>query len=214
MIFYKKLNLAYPIASPDILEEVYSKPMSPDLWNYYTMVIKDDLQRLINPQLLSQVKSVGLVPTCLVAHERNPSGMSYIHRDVAFQNNQWVKASVTINWELTPGTLEWNWYDTTGTTEGPLPPSYDISATPLFYGVHARPERTKDSHGFQLLHTYHTTKPNQATLYRIDLPHRISYNTNSEQRRRSIGIRFSIDDISTWQQALEIFQEFSVQDLS
>jgi hypothetical protein len=209
MTFFKEVNLPYPLANSDALEEVYSKKISPDAWNYYTASLTEDLHRLLNPQLISAFQSVGISPLCLIAIERNPVGISYIHRDVTPKNNQWVEAAFTINWEITPCNTTWNWYDTTGVSEGPLPPPYtSLYHTALFYGVHARPERTKDSAGFQQLYSYNS-KFNQATLYRIDLAHQVSYNTGTASRRRNIGIRFSIDDISTWQQALEIFQVFS-----
>jgi len=209
MNFFKELNLPYPLANSNVLEEIYGKKMSPDLWNYYTVGFTDDndIQRFLNPQLMSKFQSVGVTPRCLVAIDRNPVGISYIHRDVTFANDQWVKAAFTINWELTHGDTAWHWYDTTGVPEDPLP-STDLAPPDSFRGVHCRPGGTKDPEGFQLLDTYHT-KVNQATMYRIDLAHQVIYNTGTTSRRRNIGIRFSINDISTWQQALEIFQVFS-----
>lgn len=203
--YVKELVLPPPIVKFKFLEKVYSK--SRNNTGRITTVLPN-VEKYLNPELLGVFQSIGLTPMCLVAFERPSKGLSYIHRDITYKNNQWQPLPFAINWELNTGSVNWNWYDNTGVEEDPLPPPYhEKNPNLLSHGVNCKLGGTKKPEGFTLLDSYQP-KVNQAAMYRIDIPHQVKYTVTTNQRR-NISVRFSLDDVPTWQRALEIFEVFS-----
>lgn len=196
MTFFKELNLPAPVVSERMLDKIYVLKLKD---NTYTKIITD-VDQYLNPELIHKCKSVGVTPYFFIAFGRDNCGSSSVHRDIALENNKWADFPVAVNWELTPGTTTWTWWDT-GDEPKLYPP---IDESPLLHGQHFKYRGNKSPAGFKLLETYNVTS-SQAVLYRSDVAHLITYNSPAKHRR-CISVRFSLKEIPTWERALEIFQ--------
>jgi hypothetical protein len=197
MIYCKELNLPCPLINDRVLNKIYALKLV-DHNHPYTKIILDVNE--LNPELIQKCETVGIKPYFFVAFGLGNSGMSSVHSDVSYNNSQWVDFPVAINWELTPGNTVWNWWDT-GTEPG-INPQEEIEFSSRAYKFRGN----KDPSGFELLHTYNVPF-NRAVLYRSDIAHQITYNS-TEKYRKCISVRFSLNDVPSWERALEIFQPF------
>lgn len=203
MNFYKELNLPYPIKSNRLFDKINVLKLSN---RSYTTVITD-IEQYLNPELLDSFMSVGAKPHFFVAFGQpgSLSGKTNLHSDVTFENNNWTKLPIGINWDLTPGETNWTWWDTNKCTEI-YPTSDESKSSPWLHGVHYKFRGNKDASEFDLLDSYKNTT-DQAVMYRTDTTHQISYTTTSRQRI-CVSVRFPIESVTSWEHALKIFQPF------
>lgn len=198
MIYCKELNLPYPVLNERALNKLYVLKLIDKI---YTKIILD-VNEYLNPELIQKCESVGIKPYFFIAFGHSNVGSSSVHSDLSFNNSQWVDFPVAINWELTPGDTSWNWWDT-GTDQGIYPP---LEQAQVLHGKAYKYRGNKDPSGFKLLHSY-SVPFNRAVLYKSDIAHQITYNS-PEKYRKCISVRFSLEDVPSWDRALEIFQPF------
>jgi hypothetical protein len=203
MSFYKELNFSYSIANDRLLDRINVLKVKD---SFYTTILAKP-QEYLHPELIDIFGSIGIQPQFITIFgiPNLSVGTSSLHTDIIYKNNNWTKIPGGINWELTPGEATWRWYDS-GDQPELYPETPQEDGTIPFNGIHHNIRKNQDSSGFTLLETYQTTF-NKPVLFRTDLPHQISYSTTSRQRV-SMSIKFSTDDISTWDQAVEIFKPF------
>jgi hypothetical protein len=200
MIYFKELDLPEPIVSDRLLNKIRLIKRTEKT----NTTIITNVGDYLNPCLLDKFSSVGATPLFFVAFGSGNAGATYLHSDITFKNNQWASMPCSINWELTPGDTTWTWWDIKDSLL-----VYPTDATLPLHGVHCNYQGNKDVKDFELLETY-KIKSTQAVMYRTDYMHKIEYNTMSDNRI-CISIRFSLDDVPTWERSLEIFRPFFIE---
>jgi hypothetical protein len=203
MSFYQELNLPSPVVNDNLLAKVNIVKLKE---KSYTTIFTD-VKEYLHPALLNAFDSVNISPSFIATFgvANSQTGLSMLHADITFKNNQWVKLPVAINWDLTPGETTWTWWNANGYPEI-YPEQPGIEFPPQVQGTHYKSRGNKDPSGLTLIDSY-KVKINQPVLYKTDIPHQISYTTTARQRI-GLSVRFSLDDVPTWEHALEIFQPF------
>ena len=199
MLYYKELDLpSDPLTAAGRFELSQLREKTPTY-----KFEPDNFDKLLNPDLVSALNKLQLDIHYFVvfgAQDLDPF-TTFIHTDVEeTSDGVWHLVPCAINWELAPADVSFSWYDTKGAT--PIP-----SRAPnnnKTHGQHFVTKNNKDASGFDLLDTYRP-KLQTPALVRTDIAHQVTYIPNTILRA-SLSLRFSIAQISTWQQALEIFE--------
>ncbi len=200
---YKLLNLSYDPLNRANLNLLVSKKKK-----YST--VEEDLETFLNPALLEIFKTINLRPRFVVYFGRLFAKQNEIqvHRDITYLDKQWKSIPCGINWELTPGTTTFEWYDPNNETEHLPDPEH---ALPLeLNGAHYGHRANMDVSSFKLIESLNV-KEGQPYLFRTDIPHRVKYATTSNNRI-CISLRFNLEDVPSWEHALEIFDSLVIKD--
>jgi len=168
--------------------------------------LSDDIQNTLSSELLNQLQSIGLTPAVVVNFSEH--GKTYetpIHSDLTLYNDSWVPMPFGINWELAAGVTIFNWYDNKGHFY--TAPRYkdETTAWPrcMLNGTRYRPTQLRDFEKIDSVRLLPTT----AYLVRTDMPHQV-VSESPGGLRIAISIRFPLDQVGSWQQALEVFRPF------
>lgn len=211
MTHYKKLSLTgMPLnanQTQKLMEEkerFNQKYLNLPLSNH--VYVTDQIQTILAPALLDQFDALGVTPAVIVNFSEY--GQCYttpIHADLTFYNDRWVPMGFGINWELAPGVTEFRWFD-----QNNQKPFMPID----FEEAHTWPRSmlngTRYAHNDRLTQIDSLTfEHNTAYLVRTDIPHQVTSNTPGNFRE-CVSIRFRVDDISSWDQALKIFEPYFV----
>lgn len=174
----------------------------------------DDWNSLLGPNIKKLFNNLNLTPqfVSLFGKQQLAEQKIWIHTDILWKDNQWIKLPFGINWELYPSDTYFNWWDTKDQTEC-YPPSIDNStwsqATNTKFrqqGIHYGTRENYDFHNSEIIETL-KFEPNTAYLVRADVPHNVEYKTDNIHRI-GISIRFPVEQIATWQQALSTFDPY------
>jgi hypothetical protein len=129
-----------------------------------------------------------------------PITESLVHTDIYNFNGQWIRLPFGINWDLSPGTTEFNWYSTE------LEEIYPSLTIKGFRGIHYGSERNRDAE-------QHCTKlgsllieRNTPYLVRADIPHKVIYTRPENEFRIGISLRVFPTVAKTWDEALTVFK--------
>lgn len=168
--------------------------------------VSDDIQNTLSSELLNQLRSIGLTPAIVVNFSE--CGETYetpIHSDVTLYNDNWVPMPFGINWELAEGTTIFNWYDNKGNYC--VYPGHRVEGISwprrMLNGTRYHPSKLVD---FEKIDSVRLL-PNTAYLVRTDIPHQV-ISESPGGLRIAISIRFPLDQVGSWEQALEIFKPF------
>ena len=200
---YKLLNLPQNPLKLENLESLVAKKKK-----YST--VEEDLETYLTPEILEIFKSINLCPRFVVYFGRLYAKQNEIqvHRDITYLDNQWKSIPCGINWELTPGDTLFEWYDTSKENEHLPDPEH---ALPLeLNGAHYGHRANMDVSTFTKIESLNVME-NQPYLVRTDIPHRVTYKTSS-YNRICISIRFKLNDVQSWEHALEIFDPLIIKD--
>jgi hypothetical protein len=200
MLYFKELDLPMPLKDNSLQALVDLKNQQD---TYQT--IHYDIDQFLSQELLSVLHSINLTPKFFI-HFGQPSDLTHttcLHSDIIRIDNNWVPVPAGIMWDLTPGTSDFKWYDTSALTTVP-PPEHLVAYMPTFNGHHYGSRHGEDVSQCKLL-DHLVVKRNTPYLVKTDTPHQVTY-ISDVPMRISINIRFDVNDISTWQQALEKFQ--------
>lgn len=211
MSFYNKLNLPADPILPGVKNRLWAlkKPI------YGTQHY--DPKRYIQLDIINTLEKLGLPAKFLIHFGATDaeSARSFLHTDICTHNQKWTKIPMAINWELTPGHTQFSWYDP-GNQLPCYPPDPDWNQNNfLFQGIHygARADFHAgvghDVSNCQLLDTV-SLERNTAYLVRTDVPHQIVYRSEVTTRM-CISLRFELDAVSTWDQAVDLLQPLIIQ---
>ncbi len=133
-----------------------------------------------------------------------------IHTDVVLDNNIWKKVPFAINSELTDTVANLKWFDS-GPAVEMYPPNVEISndkKETFYFGnaIHYHERNNKSINGMSCLETYTFTQGKSA-LIKTDIPHAPYYGAGYENRSH-VSLRFPVDKISSYDQALDLFKPF------
>jgi hypothetical protein len=202
MLYFKQLDLPMPLK-----DNVFQKLL--DLKNQHDdyQTVHYDVEQFLSQDLLDALNSINLVPEFFVHFGQPNDSMSrtFLHSDLIRIGNDWVSVPAGIMWDLTPGTTDFKWYDTSALETMP-PPEHLVDQIPKFNGHHYGSRLSEDVSQCKLLE-HLEVKRNVPYLVKTDTPHQVVY-TSEVPTRISINVRFSSADISTWEQALEKLQPF------
>jgi hypothetical protein len=179
-----------------------------DFWHVY-----QDAKNVINDDIISLFKSLNLTPNMIVlfgsVHKIRTLNQIIVHTDLYKKHDQWVKPVCSVNWELGQTDSDIHWFDTSECTEEPIDENA-IKKYPnnLFYGkTYLKNEKNTFPTGAKLLESVSLSSTSFPILFRTDIAHGVSYKTNSVPRFM-ISIRFDIDEIPSWEKAIDIFSEY------
>jgi hypothetical protein len=209
MVCYKQLTLTgLSLISNSVerlTEEKFETVKNNNLLSSH-VYISDKIHETLSLELLNQLRSIGLTPVVIVNFSEY--GASYetpIHSDLTLYNDNWVPMPFGINWELAEGTTIFNWYDNKGNLY--CSPGYknETIAWPrcMLNGTRFNPGRLVE---FEKIDSVRLI-PNTAYLVKTDIPHQVVSETPGEFRI-AISIRFPLEQVGSWEQALEVFKPF------
>jgi hypothetical protein len=213
MNFFKKLNLPGNVIKTEFLDELCqlklskSKPaIGTKLVGYQT--VHHDMERYLEPEIYKIFSEINLQPWFFVHFGtiNNVLPQTTVHRDLVRIENKWRSIPAAINWELTPGTTEFSWYNTDSLQE--LMP--DLNKGYDFTGTNYGHIGNRSIENCQLLERTNLQQ-NTAYLVRTDVPHQVQFTCNV-QMRIAISLRWHPLRVSSWDSALEIFKPFIDKD--
>lgn len=196
--FYQTLNIPkYPLL-PGALENLCQNKQ-PNKDGHSTPY--HDCTTYLNPDLLAILQNLGLQPLYFVHFGSlyNERTKSRLHTDLYLNKGTWRIVPFAINWELTPGTTHWQWYDNTN-----IPEIYPDLTGRVFSGIHHAPGTALNADGCVEIFNFFMDRQ-VPYLVRTDIPHQVSY-TCSEPVRMGLSVRFDIDIVPTWDRALKLFE--------
>jgi hypothetical protein len=162
-----------------------------------------DYTRVLSPEILAEFALLGLTPKFVVVWsnslEHRPAEHAMIHTDLTWHNNSWQGVPCGVNWELTPGSAEFQWLANRDQT-AIYPPDTGLR---LFNAIHYGQRGQRGNYdNFNLIDRATIIGP---MLVRTDIPHAVAFDRTACDRRVNISVRFSLDSIGSWAKALELF---------
>jgi hypothetical protein len=169
----------------------------------------ENIEDFISPSVLDAFWTLGIKPRFFASFASDGVSSSKIeqrvtHYDLCFdeKNKKWATIPFGINWEITPGNTTFHWWNIPSDPIFPNEESISPSLK-LLNGAHFDwRQRPGIPNGAELIEKVQITAP---ILVRTDVPHSVSFNSPAKTRY-SISLRFSTDDIPTWDHALEAFK--------
>ena len=216
MILYKKLNLCSSPLKGDPMPELMAK--KEEFWKqvdnapvgvYKHLYANDDIEKYISPVLLSLLNQLNIKPAILINFsEYGDTHETWLHRDLTWLGDDWIPLEFGLNWELAPGKTTFNWY-----TEKSGSDVCNTSAWPQRIGLaNTWPRsfingvRYYDENQLRKIGSL-TFDINTAYLVRTDIPHKV-VSESPYGWRKCISVRFFVQDVPTFNKALEIFEPF------
>jgi hypothetical protein len=236
MTYIKKLKLLKTPLRDNVIDELiamkkdYVESVSAirDISRHPVVVnpyVVTDTVRFLRPELLDTFRSFGVEPTYFVnfGQTDRTSYTTPIHTDISPQAGN-KPVPFAINWELTSIESLWRWWDIANAPEVnltliPLGQLASQVAAPqharsllngLRYGnTDEFNDQSNTKLGFRVIESQQVL-PHTAYLIRTDVPHNVAY-VNPSPNRVSISLRFSMTEIPTWEDAVELFAPLIVE---
>lgn len=215
MILYKKLNLCSSPLKENTIQELMDKKEefakkvdAAPVGVYKHLYANDEIDKYLSPVLLQQLQLINLKPALLINFsEYGPTHATWLHRDLTFVDNDWVPLEFGLNWELAPGTTTFNWYQEkiSNCKTSPWPLRDELHSTwprGFINGVRYFDDTELNHIGSV------TFDLNTAYLVRTDIPHRV-ISQSPGGLRICISIRFFMEDVPTFNKAIELFEPFN-----
>jgi hypothetical protein len=179
-------------------------------WHIYKNVTA-----VLNAQTLKSFADLGLVPDMVVlfGSDNTHRTAGYLHVDLGWHNSRWQPVPCAVNWELNRTTSTVEWHDTSDYTEvwptnSPARLGYPhnylqgISFTKkIAPGAIVITEENTTSN---TLIESATLTHNDPILFNTSRPHSVIYQTQ-DAKRFMVSVRFKFGQISSWEQAVEVF---------
>ena len=183
----------------------------------YVGVIENP-NEMISDELLLFLKDLSLVPNLALVFtssksEQSPgisprSGKVWVHTDLLWSSDQWCKIPCGINWELTPSVTEFIWWDTKDAEEC-YPENELYGRKKTFQGIHYGNRNNIEFSDFEKLESVQL-RMDAPCLVRTDIPHSVTYQSTSSLPRIGLSLRFPLEQIPTWERAVEIFRPVTI----
>jgi hypothetical protein len=210
MKYYYPLNLPFPLTKNttlDVLNETVK-------WYGLTHT---NLEEILSPELMEKFSHLGVKPTqaLIIGLPTVSSGKTLVHTDITLVDNKWVKIPCGINWEITDSKASWRWLDVKNSQE--FYPEQDSGYYEYPRGLNGSihynqryKSYSRDLYPDPYFDTYDvletlTVNPTQCYLVRTEVPHSIEFESQ-KSNRIGISVRFDTSQISSWDQAVEIFK--------
>jgi hypothetical protein len=215
--FFKPINLPFPLNSDEVLVDLI-KFKKQGQHPYYTII--DNINQYLNSEIIEIFHSLKIRTKYVILFGTDTQGLPFnttIHHDTEVNENtgEWHDVPCAINWELSSSVSTMSWYDTLNfpaidslwrdTTLGTfINGKYSLPA-----GTAYKSSTDRDPSDFILLESCQLIK-GKPILVRTDVPHQVITPavTNLTVPRLCLSIRFEIEDIKSWDHALEVFFKF------
>jgi hypothetical protein len=179
----------------------------------YVQMVRD-YETVLSAKLLEFFQQLGLTPSfcSLFGEQHKQESGIWIHSDILWKDDRWVKLPFGINWELIPSDTHFSWWDT-GTLEECYPESTantEWCQTDGFefgqQGIHYGARENNSAEGCECIEQL---KMEFMTPYlvRADVAHSVEY-TTTYKHRIGVSVRFPVEQVPTWERALEIFEPY------
>jgi len=208
---YKRLTLtSNPLADPGLTLSQFIESHAPvNSSRSYNMI--DNIDELLSPDLLAQLDEINLKTSFAIvftdSQTTSTNDETLIHSDLTMHNGKWLPVPFAINWELNSSIYSTvKWYDTSGLIGTPLiesPRTHHLNG--FHYGYVGQSSRTVPEIIDQVI--VDSESDRSPVLFNTSQAHTVNYST-PELLRAALSLRFSIDDISTWDDAVTKFQKF------
>jgi hypothetical protein len=212
-MYYKELKLPTPLTNEGFNFLLNQKISGKNTISPYKFItIFTEFEEYLNPQLKDILKELKIKPNCLkfIGHVDTNINYrkTYVHSDIYYNNDKFVSIPVAINWELFDVCPLLSWWDV-GNTKVVYPPDI-IDKTNIAYvhdgGIHYGGQNNTNTSEFKLLASY-SMKKNQAILFNTGVTHTGEYKVTTPYRA-TVSIRFPVEEISTWNYAIEVFKNY------
>lgn len=197
-INYHRLNLVgAPLVHNDLTAYTQNE------YNFF-----EDLDNFLAPELLEQFKRIGLTPSVAIVFSLNYSSRTeedssrFVHSDLTWNNNRWQSVPFGINWELNSDVSSTvSWYDVSGCIQH-LPPADPVHPWTHLSGIfyQGSPRVIEQAR----IDSRQNSSP---VLFNTSVPHAVSFATTAPYRC-GLSVRFSLDQVATWDSAVNKFQDF------
>jgi hypothetical protein len=208
MKLFSQLDLPTNPLRDDITEQLFnikSLQKSDTIGSTFS-TMHHDIKQFLNSDLLDRLASINARPSYfthfgVIDLPRNQPYQTFLHSDLIVNDEKWTLIPCGINWELTPGTTDFRWYDTLDMPHVSPPPPPDYRGAALS-GIHYGTRFNRDVSQCTELAKL-DLKRNTPYLLKTDIPHSV-ISTCEVDMRISISLRFSIKDVPSWEHALEL----------
>lgn len=203
---YKRLNLPKNILRETFIPELNGN----DFWHIY-----QDIESVLNDEIINIFKTLSVVPNMVILFGANLTNRKLnqimVHSDLYYKNNEWVDAPFGINYELGKTTTTIYWFDTNKCKyEQPMPAQFYQYPSNIFNGkVYHKKLTDPYPINAQIIESVTITNEENPILFRTDVAHGVSYITETSPRFM-LSIRFDVDIIKNWEQALDVFSNIIV----
>ena len=225
MHYYTEFTLPPLLSGPDALnfflaeKDAGVKTFSNRKYNYVTTEFHDKL----NPEIVKIFNDRGIMPEVLEILGHVPTTQDFpcdrhlVHVDLTYSKSKgFVTLPMALTWELTDTKTTLYWWDPkhNPVIEKPVNPAllqhdwYRFGRARVFSDSDQRSALTPDQVGFELLQTYKPSK-GRAFILNTAIPHSATYEPGHE-RRVYFSLRFPVQQIASYEAALELFKEFVV----
>ena len=214
---FKFINLPFPLISNEVLVDLIQFKKQGQ-HKYYTII--DNINQYLNPEITKIFHNLKIRTKYVVLFGINTQELPYnttIHHDTEVNEHtgEWHDVPCAINWELSSSVSVMSWYDT---LNFPAVDARwrDTSLGTFINGKYSLPAGTsykssnnRDPSDFILLESCQLIK-GKPILVRTDVPHQVITPVvpNLTVPRLCLSIRFEIEDIKSWDHALEVFFKF------
>lgn len=175
-------------------------------WNIYTNpldLLADDVKQIFY--------DLNVEPVLIVIFNAMESTrtISYLHKDLTWQNNHWQTVPCAINWELQPTQTTVKWYHTDNCKEYWPKTDFNTAAWPYKYlnSIGYMPDYQPGVPVDAVLLQQAEVEQTAPILFRTDVAHSVQFQSQLPYRFMC-SVRFG--NIHSWDHALEVFQEVIV----
>lgn len=173
---------------------------------YYVL---ENVDEVIHDDLMYIFQTLKLKPNMVMICASNNTYRSvdniWVHSDLYIKNQRYVKPICGINYELGNTISHIHWFDTSESIEFfPIAIDYTVNGI----GYIKKPNETFPI-GAEIIETVELTKDEHPILFKTEVAHGVAYKTDVSPRLMAT-IRFDIDDIPSWDKAIEIFTPYFI----
>jgi hypothetical protein len=218
--FFQELNIC-PFLKPEAEQMIIDAKRRSKYRRY--LFASTDVRTFLRKEMISLFEEMKIFPESLLAfghiNDTNFEALQIVHSDVIYNDSRWKRVPFAFNWELEDVNSSYTWWDTQDLKE--CFPEEIVNQTVAYYGgavhygkrttigdtVNLTSKEMKDIKSRMIkLETYNLKKLKPVLINTI-VPHSVFYKTDAEHRTL-ISLRFSLDQIPSWEAALEIFKPF------
>jgi len=209
-MFFQELKLPPPVEVASV-EEILNLKRKSEYRPY--LFLTKRIERFLSKEILEVFSDINVYPDILIAFGHvddvdYTSSKPLIHSDIIFDEStsKWTSVPFAINWELEEIEPTLFWWDTKDLKEIYPKEIIDNDTFKFGNGIHYGSRMNRDNSKMECLEKY-TLKKLRSVMIRTEIPHSVSYNSGFVSRT-SISLRFPLDKISSWNQALETFKPY------
>ena len=218
--FFQEIDLCSPL-KPEAEQMIIDAKRRSKYRRY--LFVSTDPRTFLNETLISLFEEMQVFPESFLAfghiNDTNFETLQVVHSDVVYKDDQWKKVPFALNWELEDVNSSYTWWNTQDLKE--IYPEKIVNRDAAYYGgaIHygkrttlgstdnLTPKEMMDIKSKMVQIEKYNLKKLKPVLINTSVPHSVFYKTDAEHRTL-VSLRFPLDQIPSWEAALEIFKPF------